>query len=121
LVSILPQLISLGFTESYNAQVPYLLRDVLSSGLPQLRSLEIEQDIAGWDKRTVEGVLWYETLDGQFRTENDGKKMVRDLMSGYMHSIVRGVPNLEELGLHAMNLTSASLVRAWLLIRLHPS
>ncbi|KAF8188098.1 hypothetical protein BJ912DRAFT_409941 [Pholiota molesta] len=109
LVPMLPQLVSLGFTQSYNGQVPYLLRSVLPNGLPQLRSLEIEQDIAGWDKRTLEGVLWYETLDGQFRTENDGKKMVRDLMSGYMHSIVRGAPNLEELGLHAMNLTSASL------------
>ncbi|KAF8168702.1 hypothetical protein BJ912DRAFT_888931 [Pholiota molesta] len=109
LVAILPQLVSLGFTTSYNGQVPYLLRAVLPNGLPKLKSLEIEQDVRGWEDHTLEGVLWYETLDGEFRTENNRKKMDRDFMNGYMHSIVRGAPNLEELGLHGMALSSASL------------
>ncbi|KAF8168689.1 hypothetical protein BJ912DRAFT_199020 [Pholiota molesta] len=111
-VPILAQLVSLGFTESYNCQVPYLLRVVLPNGLPHLRSLEIEWDTVGWetwDQRALEGALWYETSDGQFRTETNPKKMQRHCTNGYMHSIVRGAPNLEELGLHGMYLTSASL------------
>jgi hypothetical protein len=120
LVPILPQLISLGFTESYNGQVPYLLRAVLRNGLPQLRSLEIDQISVGWEERRLEGVLWYETLDGQFHTQKNRKKVSRDFIDGYMISIVRGAPNLEELGLHGMTLSSEELVRARL-IRLRPS
>ncbi|KAF8168710.1 hypothetical protein BJ912DRAFT_1067632 [Pholiota molesta] len=86
LVAILPQLVSLGFTTSYNGQ-----------------------DVRGWQDHTLEGVLWYETLDGEFRTEENRKKVEGDFMNGYMHSIVRGAPNLEELGLHGMALSSASL------------
>jgi hypothetical protein len=120
LIPILPQLISLGFTESYNGQVPYLLRAVLRNGLPQLRSLEIDQLSVGWDERRLEGVLWYETLDGQFHTQKNRNKVSRDFIDGYMISIVRGAPNLEELGLHGMTLSSEELVRARL-IRLRPT
>ncbi|KAF8168713.1 hypothetical protein BJ912DRAFT_199381 [Pholiota molesta] len=109
LVSVLPQLISLGFTESYNGQVPYLLRSVLPNGLPQLKSLEIEQVMYGLDDFTLEGLLWYETLDGRFRKEKRRRKEWDILANGYMQSIVRGAPNLEELGLHGMQLSSASL------------
>ncbi|KAF8188092.1 hypothetical protein BJ912DRAFT_1042670, partial [Pholiota molesta] len=109
LVPILPQLVSLGFTKSDNAQVPYLLRAVLPNGLPKLKSLEIEQEAPGWDACKLEGALWYETLDGEFRTELNFKKMARDFTKGYMHSIVRGAPNLEELGLHGVPLSSACL------------
>jgi hypothetical protein len=90
--------------------VPYLLRAVLPSGLPQLKSLEIEQQIAGWDNRKLEGVLWYETLNGDFCIEKIKKNVPRNFMNGYLHSIVRGAPNLEELGLHGMSLSSDSLV-----------
>jgi hypothetical protein len=123
-VPILPQLVSLAFTESYNCQVPYLLRVVLPNGLPRLRSLEIERDTVyreTWDQRALEGALWYETSDGQFRIETNPKKMKRHCMDGYMHSIVRGAPNLEELGLHGMYLISAELVCTRLLIRLYHS
>ncbi|KAF8168706.1 hypothetical protein BJ912DRAFT_199299 [Pholiota molesta] len=109
LVPILPQLVSLGFTKSDNAQVPYLLRAVLPNGLPKLKSLEIEQDAPGWDACKLEGALWYETLEGEFRTELNFKEMARDFTKGYMHSIVRGAPNLEELGLHGVPLSSACL------------
>ncbi|KAF8168712.1 hypothetical protein BJ912DRAFT_862685, partial [Pholiota molesta] len=121
---ILPQLVSLAFTESYNCQVPYLLRVVLPNGLPRLRSLEIERDTVyreTWDQRALEGALWYETSDGQFHIETNPKKMKRHCMDGYMHSIVRGAPNLEELGLHGMYLISAELVCTRLLIRLYHS
>ncbi|KAF8168691.1 hypothetical protein BJ912DRAFT_934239 [Pholiota molesta] len=109
LVPILPQLVSLGFTESYNGQVPYLLRAVLRNGLPQLRSLEIDQLSVGWDERRLEGVLWYETLDGQFHTQKNRNKVSRDFLDGYMISIARGAPNLEELGLHGMTLSTEEL------------
>jgi hypothetical protein len=102
----------LAFVDSYNAQVPYLLRAVLPNGLPQLKSLEIQQDIADPQDRKLEGVLWYETLDGDFRIEKNRKKAGSlDFANGYMHSIVRGAPNLEELGLHGIYLDSESMVR----------
>jgi hypothetical protein len=121
LVPILPQLISLRFTESYNGQVPYLLRAVLQNGLPQLRSLEIEQTDTGWDDHSVVALSWYETLDSHFHMEENRMIMEWNFMNNYMHSIVRGAPNLEELGLHGKALTSAFLVRTRLLIRLRPS
>jgi hypothetical protein len=111
LLPILPQLVSLGITKTYNGQAPYLLRALLPEGLPHLRSLEIEQGMVGWDKRALEGVLWYETVNGHFRTETDRRKMEREFTSRYLHSLVRGAPNLEELALHGMDLTLASLVR----------
>jgi hypothetical protein len=85
---------------------------VLPNGLPQLKSLEIQQDIADPQDRKLEGVLWYETLDGDFRIEKNRKKAGSiDFSNGYMHSIVRGAPNLEELGLHGIYLNSESMVR----------
>jgi hypothetical protein len=126
LVLVLPQLVSLGFTVSHSGQIPYLLRAVLPNGLPNLKSLDIKQEVVNWGNRRlpVEGVLWYETLDGTFRTETNRKNMDQDFIKRYMHSIVRGAPNLQELALHvgrikdSFALTSASLVRARLLIRL---
>ncbi|KAF8188100.1 hypothetical protein BJ912DRAFT_904177 [Pholiota molesta] len=109
LIPILPQLVSLGFTQSYNGQVPYLLRAVLRDGLPQLKSLEIEQHTYGLDDLQLEGLLWYETLDGEFRTRRWRHQEWDFLTYEYMHSIVRGAPNLEELGLHGMHMTSAQL------------
>ncbi|KAF9471095.1 hypothetical protein BDN70DRAFT_888466 [Pholiota conissans] len=99
---VLPQLISLSVTESYNCQVPYLLRAILPEGLPGLKSLEIRQQSAGWELRTFEGVLWYETPDGQFRKETRRKKMPRDFTNEYIHSIITGAPNVEELALHGL-------------------
>jgi hypothetical protein len=121
LIPILPQLVSLGFTQSYNGQVPYLLRAVLRDGLPQLKSLEIDQHIYGLDDLKLEGLLWYETLDGEFRTRRWRHQEWDFLTYEYMHSIARGAPNLEELGLHGMHMTSAQLVRARPRIRLDHS
>ncbi|KAF9477141.1 hypothetical protein BDN70DRAFT_922785 [Pholiota conissans] len=99
LASILPRLSSLSFFDSYNAQVPYLLRNVLPHGLPRLKSLEIQQYVNGWQNLDLEGALWYETLDGDFRTDPTGKMLPRNMVNGFMHSIVRSAPNLEELGI----------------------
>ncbi|KAF9484204.1 hypothetical protein BDN70DRAFT_872905 [Pholiota conissans] len=109
LVHILPQLISLAFVNSYNAQVPYLLRSVLPHGLPSLKSLEIQQSSVGWDSRKLEGVLWYETLDGKFQLATTKKRMPRNLTNEYVYSIVRGAPNLEEFGLQGMYFRSEHL------------
>ncbi|KAF9475713.1 hypothetical protein BDN70DRAFT_954880 [Pholiota conissans] len=79
LVPILPQLVSLAFEESLNAQVPYLLREVLPDGLPNLKSLEIVQEAGEWNSRKLEGALWYETLDGEFRLEKVKKRIPRTL------------------------------------------
>ncbi|KAF8188120.1 hypothetical protein BJ912DRAFT_410408 [Pholiota molesta] len=108
LLPVLPQLVSLSFTESYNCQVPYLLRELLPDGLPELQSLEIEQAVAD-PNNFLEGVRWYELVQGGFRTEKDKYRAARNFMTGYMHSVVRGAPGLQELGLHGMTLTSGSL------------
>jgi hypothetical protein len=104
LVPILPQLVSLAFVQSHNAQVPYLLRAVLPNGLPHLKSLEIDQDTANWDHRhSMEGVQWYETSDGKFHVAKERETMLEEAgfpLEGYMCSIVKGAPNIEELGLH---------------------
>ncbi|KAF8177703.1 hypothetical protein BJ912DRAFT_985481 [Pholiota molesta] len=63
LVPLLPQLVSLAFVDSYNAQVPYLLRAVLPNGLPQLKSLEIQQDIADPQDRKLEGAFGAPNLE----------------------------------------------------------
>ncbi|KAF8188107.1 hypothetical protein BJ912DRAFT_969213 [Pholiota molesta] len=87
LIPILPQLVSLRFTEDYRRQVPHFLHAALRNGLPRLRSLEIDHGIIDVG------------LDNSERT------------SGHMHPIARGAPNLEELALHGVDLTSAASVR----------
>ncbi|KAF8188118.1 hypothetical protein BJ912DRAFT_969248 [Pholiota molesta] len=116
LVPILPQLISLAFVQSHNAQVPYLLRAVLPNGLPQLKSLEIYEFPVNWDDRhSMEGVQWYETSDGKFHVEQKRKTMLKEVdfpLKGYMHSIVKGAPNLEELALYGMTPLDAEKLNA---------
>ncbi|KAF8179477.1 hypothetical protein BJ912DRAFT_982790 [Pholiota molesta] len=73
-------LVSLAFVDSYNAQVPYLLRAEIAD--PQDRKLE------GKNRKKAGSI---------------------DFSNGYMHSIVRGAPNLEELGLHGIYLNSESM------------
>ncbi|KAH6905299.1 hypothetical protein BKA70DRAFT_1226056 [Coprinopsis sp. MPI-PUGE-AT-0042] len=59
LTSLLPGLVSMSVHNTVNAQVPYLLRSVLSGGLPNLRSLNVEQspEPEGSLKR-IEAVRW---------------------------------------------------------------
>ncbi|KAF8166199.1 hypothetical protein BJ912DRAFT_1002906, partial [Pholiota molesta] len=109
LLPVLPRLASLSFTESYNCQVPYLLRALLPAGLPALRSLEIAQAVGDTTMPFLEGVRWSETEEGWFHVEKSKYQMARTFVEGYMHSIVRGAPGLQELGLHGMVLTAASL------------
>ncbi|KAG6913709.1 hypothetical protein DXG01_004755 [Tephrocybe rancida] len=97
LAPILDRLLSLSIHDSVNAQIPYLLRSVCLDGLPKLKSLHIGQaDKSTRRNRDIEGSLWYESEDGVFhRTVIKGSRTV---FNGFMHSIVRAAPNLEEIG-----------------------
>ncbi|KAG6824596.1 hypothetical protein H0H92_006387 [Tricholoma furcatifolium] len=99
LAPILGQLLSLAIFYTVNAQIPYLLRYVCRNGLPKLKSLAIGQRPSS-DKRNKkrEGSLWYESDDGSFRQGTC--RSSRTVFDGFMHSIVRAAPNLEEIGFH---------------------
>jgi hypothetical protein len=71
LLSVLPRLVSLSFTESYNCQVPYLLRELLPDALPALQSLEIAQAVGDPMEPYLEGVRWSERAEGGFRIEKN--------------------------------------------------
>ena len=45
----------------------------------------------------IEGALWYEKEDGKF-CEAKVSKARRSVLNGYIPSITRGAPNLEEIG-----------------------
>jgi hypothetical protein len=99
LAPILGQLLSLSIYRSVNAQIPYLLRSVCPNGLPKLKSLGFNQTPHSSVKNEdVEGSLWYESPDGVFQRGTN--KWSRHVSDGFMHSIVRGAPNLEEIGFH---------------------
>ena len=99
LALILGQLLSLSIHGSINAQIPYLLRSVCPNGLPKLKSLDINQiSDSSVKNKNIEGSLWYETPDGVFQRGTN--KSSRTVFDGFMHSIVRGAPNLEEIGFH---------------------
>ena len=118
LAPILGQLLSLSIHRSINAQVPYLLRSVCPNGLPKLKSLDIGQiSSSSFRNENKEGSLWYETPDGVFYCSTN--KSPRTVFDGFMHSIVRGAPNLEEIGFHGVSFPLASFVSAGLPIRLH--
>ncbi|KAG2016538.1 hypothetical protein CC2G_009695 [Coprinopsis cinerea AmutBmut pab1-1] len=113
LAPILHRLLKLEILASFNAQVPYLLRYVLPSGIPKLKSLLIEQ-ASGYSGnfRVLEGAHWYETADGEFKeADKFGKsRYFKSMTDGYLHSIVRGAPNLEELALKGPDLNMANHV-----------
>jgi hypothetical protein len=107
---ILSQLVSLRVYNTINAQLPYLLRAVLPDGLPNLKSLNIGQRPSNSGKNVdVEGALWYETEDGKFR-EAKVTKAQRSVVNGYIPSIARGAPNLEEIGFHSWVLSLGEFV-----------
>ncbi|KDR73787.1 hypothetical protein GALMADRAFT_72339 [Galerina marginata CBS 339.88] len=101
LAPILQQLVSLSIDQSINAQVPYLLRSAIPSGLPHLKSLEIDQDFSSYPHvLRLEGTTWYESADRTFHEARDLKQASRTFANDYIESIARGAPNLEELALH---------------------
>jgi len=113
LAPILGQLLSLSIHRSINAQIPYLLRSVCPNGLPKLKSLVIGQMSSSSVKnKSIEGGLWYETPDGVFQRGTN--KSSRTVFDGFMHSIVRGAPNLEEIGFYGDTFPLASFVSAGL-------
>ena len=45
--------------------------------------------------------MWYEQPDGTFCVAKNGRQAKNTIMGkNYLHSILRGAPNVEELGLH---------------------
>ncbi|KAG2011634.1 hypothetical protein CC2G_011727 [Coprinopsis cinerea AmutBmut pab1-1] len=98
LSDVLPQLQALHIHESYNSQVPYLLRAKTSSGiLPNLKSLGIAQTPMPYKQAVLlKGAVWRESEDGQFH-ENDGKVKISSWQQDYLRSVARAAPNLEEL------------------------
>jgi hypothetical protein len=121
LAPILHQLVSLAVFATVNAQVPYLIRSVLPEGLPNLKSLNIGQSAsASANNINVEGGLWYETQDGKFMEQakvyrgflNRGFRRVSE---GYMHSIARGAPNLEEIGFFSYTVPLSDFVSSFYL------
>ena len=115
LASILHRLESLSFTESQNAQIPYLLRAVIPKGLPNLKSLEFYQDQSNVhlrDLRNIEGSMWYEKPNGTFEVVKTRKEAARTVTDNFMNSIVRGAPNLVELAIHCPCFLPGYWVRA---------
>ncbi|KAH6905030.1 hypothetical protein BKA70DRAFT_1565412 [Coprinopsis sp. MPI-PUGE-AT-0042] len=101
LTSLLPRLVSMCVHGTVNAQVPYLLRSVLRGGLPELRSLNVEQSAEpkGSLKR-IEAVHWYESPDGEFCALPQGRRpKIKVTHRGWVTSIARGAPNLQEIAL----------------------
>ena len=103
-----------------NAQVPYLLRCLIPAGLRNLASLEIDRIWLGtnWDTlHKYEGSVWYEMSDGNFHEKNPtnpARTFKEDYIifyDDYIHSIVKGVPNLTELYLHGIPLYPSVVVR----------
>jgi hypothetical protein len=104
LVPLLQRLRRLSILDSHNAQVPYLLRSVMRDGLPNLRSLSIEHtsdlDLDEVVAEGLEGAYWYETLDGAFHEVPTGEiPSIPITDAGWVTSIAKGAPNLEELSL----------------------
>ena len=111
LAPILGQLLSLSIHRSINAQIPYLLRSVCPNGLPKLKSLGINQiPHSSVKNKNIEGSLWYENPDGVFQRGTN--KWSTTFSDGFMHSIVRGAPNLEEIGFHDDYFPLANIVSA---------
>ncbi|KAH6905028.1 hypothetical protein BKA70DRAFT_1226226 [Coprinopsis sp. MPI-PUGE-AT-0042] len=105
LASLLPRLDSLNILESYNAQAPYLLRSVIKNGLPNLRSLNIAHNPdPGVPFEKLEAINWYEALDGTFCEKEKGRRPhIRVTDPGWITSIVKAAPNIEEFALATFN------------------
>ncbi|KAF9532549.1 hypothetical protein CPB83DRAFT_846963 [Crepidotus variabilis] len=98
---ILRQLISLSIHNSVNLQIPYLLREILPDGVPNLKSLVIGQtpETPCMKQKSNRSHRWYEAKDGTFQ-QGDRDKAHKTVFDGFMHSIVRAAPNLEEIAFY---------------------
>ncbi|TFK26108.1 hypothetical protein FA15DRAFT_638162 [Coprinopsis marcescibilis] len=106
LAPILHRLTSLSILDTLDTQVPYLLRQILPSGLPNLKSLCIHQE---WDQFLdlpldhpfTEGCLWnYDNISQSIPASPDIEYQYhrRELdFVAYARAIVLGAPNIEEL------------------------
>ena len=116
LANILHQLSTLSIIRSTNSQIPYLLRSVIPNGLPNLKSLDIHQFPGYYSAipRFIEGVMWHEDENGVFHT---GRPYFNgwNVTQNFMHSIARGAPGLQELGLHGNSLSPKDIVSLILL------
>lgn len=78
-------------------QILYLLWYILPNGLPNLKSLNIDQSELSSKNNNlnhIEGSLWNEIEFKQTKWMQGS----RTTFNSFVHSIVRAVPNLEELG-----------------------
>lgn len=86
---------------------------MIPEGLPNLASLQIDQKGSSDPEVTNnhEGSLWYESLDGEFHEEEaTTERTARLFTDDYIHSIVKGAPNLKELCLHGEPLDVSTVV-----------
>lgn len=93
-------LVSFCLLEAYNAQGPYILREVAANGiLPALRSLGIQTEFGnGRQPWPWPGHRWREDENGVV-TQADAKEPERVIDGNYIMSISKAAPNLEELEL----------------------
>jgi hypothetical protein len=112
LAPVLPGLVSLSITLAVNGQIPYLLRSVIPTGLPCLRSLEfVHFNTAMSPLAEEEGAKWYETAEGiQIEAMSVDDTTLDVALQTFMLSIARGVPNIEELGFRSNAWESTGLV-----------
>ncbi|KJA16423.1 hypothetical protein HYPSUDRAFT_71356 [Hypholoma sublateritium FD-334 SS-4] len=112
LANILHRLSTLSIIRSTNSQVPYLLRSVLPNGLPNLKSLEIHQTPGYYSAipQFAKGVMWHEDENGIFHT---GRPYLNgwNVTENFMHSIARGAPGVQELGLHGNPLSPKDITK----------
>ncbi|PPQ96047.1 hypothetical protein CVT26_004680 [Gymnopilus dilepis] len=111
LIPILHRLKRLSVQQSLNAQVPYLLRVLIPEGLPNLCSLEIDQE---WYSipdilRRYEGSTWFETPDREFMEGMTATRLSKKLTADFLLSIVKGAPGLQELCLYGHLLHSSTV------------
>ncbi|KAF8173448.1 hypothetical protein BJ912DRAFT_886147 [Pholiota molesta] len=112
LAPVLPGLVSLSITLAVNGQIPYLLRSVIPTGLPCLRSLEfVHFNTAMSPLAEEEGAKWYETAEGiQIEAMSVDDATLDVALQTFMLSIARGVPNIEELGFRSNAWESTGLL-----------
>ena len=119
LIPLLPCLgTRLSIEQNMNAQVSHFLRCLIPAGLPNLASLEMDQE---WTTvsdtlREYEGSMWYEMPDGKFHEKNPTiaartfKNEYMNFYDNYIHLIVTGAPNLTDFCLHGSFLSPSFTV-----------
>lgn len=120
---ILHQLTFLSVCHNYNGKLPYLLREVLPNGLPDLKSLHTRAVSITGNRPDIipEGGRWFECLHGHVHERWILRDMFSSITGNYLESIAVGIPNFVELALETCGLptnTSLSNLLVWLFLTL---